>query len=424
MRAGLLTGLGLLLCCLPERALSQAPRTDSLTVEAAVEAVLRTHPMVRGASQQIAAAEARVGQRRSGYYPEIDAAGRYDHLAPVASITLGDSAFTLYPPNNYNVNVGIRQTLFDFGKRSAAVDYARAQVDGANEQLALTESDLAFRTIDAFYAILYFRQDLTIQDQQIAALDEHLQAVRTRVSAGTATDFDVLTTQVRSATAKSRRADVANQLRKQTIALRELLGMPGDTPLPLVGTLEVTPVDLDRDARVAFALAHRREIRLAQTAEAAAHLQHRLAALGNKPTIRLDLTVGVKNGYVPNLNALKANLDAGMEIDLPIFNGFRTRNDVAESQAELGSAGASTAVVTRRVIASVDQAIADLETSLEKIRTASLQVQQAEQALALADTRYAADTAEAEARLLEVAARLDFVLSRYALDRAVGNTPW
>jgi len=420
---------------LPGRAAAQGT-TDSLTLAEAVHLVLQSHPLLQEAADQIAAAEARVEQRRSGYYPVIDGTGSYSHVAPVPSITLGgDSAFNLYPSNNYDANVALRQLVYDFGRRGAGVDLARAGVEGATEDRAVTESNLAYRTIDTFNAILFLRQSLAIQDQTIAALDEHLVAIRTRVEAGTATDFDALTTEVRLATARSRRSDVANRLQKATVALRDLAGLPPDRPLALRGALEVTAVDLDRDARVTFALANRPEVRRARTVENAAALQGRVAALGNRPQLDVGVMVGVKNGYIPNLNTIKANYLAGVQVSVPIFDGYLTRNAVEESRARQEAAAARTAAIARDVATEVEQAISDVRTSLEKTETTTLQVRQAEQALEMANTRYAAGvvtnldvldatTALAEARLLDVEAHLQFALSRSALERAVGSRAW
>jgi len=122
-------------------------------------------------------------------------------------------------------------------------------------------------------------------------------------------------------------------------------------------------------------------------------------------------------------------------LEVPVFDGFRTKSEVAASEAELRGAEAHTRDVERQVVTEVEQAIADVRASEEKIGTAELQVRQAEQALAMAQTRYTAgvitnldlldvQTALAEARLQESKARLDFVLARYSLDRASGDRPW
>jgi len=434
MRYGVLTVAALCAASAPARA--QTTRPDTLTVEAAVHAVLQTHPAVRRAEEGVTASEARVRGAESAYWPYVDAQGRYTRVGPTPSIDVGGGeSFQLFPANNYFADLGLRQTVYDFGRRSTGTALAKNRVEGAGDALDLTETTLAYGTIATFYAILYLEESLGIQRENVAAFAEHLDAVRRKVEAGTATEFDVLTTQVRMARAQNLAVEIANQLENRQLALWELLGVPSDRAPALRGELAVTPVDLDRTTRVTAALAQRPEVRLARTAETGAELTRRLAGLGNRPSVSLDLTGGWKNGYVPDLNTMTANFTAGVALQVPVFDGFRTKSEVAASEAELRGAAAHTRDVERQVVTEVEQAIADVRASEEKIGTADLQVRQAEQALAMAQTRYTAgvitnldlldvQTALAEARLQESKARLDFVLARYSLDRASGEKRW
>ena len=90
--------------------------------------------------------------------------------------------------------------------------------------------------------------------------------------------------------------------------------------------------------------------------------------------------------------------------------------------------------VARQVEGDVQQALANLRASQDKLATSELQVEQADTALSLAETRYRAgvitnlevldaQTALAEARLLRLRTQYAFVQSRYALERAVGARP-
>jgi outer membrane protein TolC len=409
---------------------------DSLTVEQAVHMVLETHPSLLRATEGIAASEARVRAAENAYYPEADALARYSRVGPTPSIDIGGGqSFALFPANNYAASLGVRQTVYDFGKRATGVALARTQVDGASEALDVTETALAYSTIETFYSILYLQESLQIQRDNVAALGEHLEAAHRKVAAGTATEFDVLTTEVRIARAQNVAVEIANALERRRIALRQLLGMPAESRLALRGELTVAPVDLDRDSRVTAAMAQRPEVRFSHTEVAGAELDRQLSALGNRPAVSVDLNVGTKNGYQPHLNTLKANFTAAVAVTVPVFDRYRTRNAVQVSDARLRAAEAGAQDAERRVVTEVEQAIADVRASSEKIGTAVLQVQQAEQALEMARTRYAAgvitnldlldvQTAVADARLLETKARLDVVLSRYALERASGARPW
>jgi len=124
-----------------------------------------------------------------------------------------------------------------------------------------------------------------------------------------------------------------------------------------------------------------------------------------------------------------------VQVEVPIFNGFRTRNRVAENEAAVDAARDHTQDIERRVATEVQQAMADVRASRQQMETSELQVQQAEAAVSMAEVRYDAgvitnlDVLDAQtsleaARLVWLKARYDFVRSRFELDRALGNRVW
>jgi outer membrane protein len=429
-------GLGALLCSLPTSLLAQTEATDTLSVDQAVRRVISTHPAIRRATEQMRAAGYVVEEHRSAYYPTLDGTAVYSRVGPVPSITLpGDGAFSLYPANNYNAHLALQQTLYDFGKRSTTVEVAQADVQTASDNVRLLESELAYRTIGIFYASLYLQRSLEVEDEQIAALNRHLAVTRELQRTGTATEFDVLTTQVRVANASSRRVDIAATLRKQLIALRELTGIERGRSIELRGDFEVEPLSLDPDSLMELARAQRPELVLRRDVEHSAEIQTQLAGLGDRPTLDLNISAGFRNGFVPNLNRLKGNFEAGMLVQVPVFNGFRRRHRVEASRAALGAAQAQTRAVELEVVTDVEQAIADVRASQDKLEVSELQLRQAEQAVEMARVRYRAgvitnldvldaETSLAEAKLVQLKARYDLVTSRYGLERAVGARVW
>lgn len=437
MKPAVLLTLAILGSGVPAPGPAQEPGVapDSLTLRAAVEMVLASHPAIQEARDGVAVSRARVEGSRSALYPEVSASGLYSHVGPVPSLEFQDRSITLFPSNNYNADVTVRQTVYDAGKREIEVARASAMEETAAENVEVVRFRLAYQTIDAFNAILFQQESLRVQDEELEALRRHLEIIQEMVRAGSATEFEVLTTQVRIGDVENRRVDVANALEVRDIELRQLLGWPADRPLALSGRFQDSGEVLDGDSLVALALQLRPDLRLSRSTEGTARVQARLAALGDKPAVNVNLTVGAKNGYVPHLNVLKPNWVAGMSVDFPIFNGHRTRSQVRETEASLSQAQARTRTLARSVATQVEQALSSLRASREKIRTSELQVRQAEAAVALAETRYQAgvvtnldvldaQTSLSEARLAELRARYELVSHRAMLRQAVGDRSW
>ncbi len=408
---------------------------DSLTIAEAIQRVIATHPAVVAAMNGVSESQAQVKARETAFSPIVDAEGTYSRIGPTPTIKFGSESFSLFPADNWDGHVSVLHTLYDGGRRKMAVEEARSRQVSAEENVDLVKSGLAYGTVQAFYGVLFLQQDLQVQDDEIRALTQHLRITQGKVQAGTATDFDVLSTQVRIATAKSQRVDITDRLEQSTIDLRQLLGVPADSSVTPVGAFRPDSMNLDVDSLVSLALSQRPDVKMSRDAEASAKVQTRLAALSDKPSLSLHLSAGAKNGYVPDINQLKPDFVAGMSVQLPIYNGDRTQAQVKVSQANVSVAASRTRTLERSVSAQVQKAVAAVRASREKIQTADVQVRQARAALALAKTRYQAgvvtnldvldaQTLLAQAELVQLQARYELVQGHYRLQQAVGAKIW
>lgn len=415
--------------------LQSAFAQDTLTVEQAVQQVLQNHPAVARANQNVQASEARVLQTESSRLPDVAVDALYTRIGPVPQLSFpGFGDFKFFPENNYDAHIGGRYTLYDFGKTSASIDLGKSHVQSARDVVELTKTGLAYQTIRTFYSILFLQQSIRVADEQVGVLNQHLLITKKKVDAGTATSFDALTTQVRVAAARNQKVELENALQKQQAVLHQLLGLPAETPIQLKGEFVMTPAVLDMDSLVQAAMNQRTEITLARDAEQSAELQYKLASAGNKPSLRATLAYGVKNGYIPNLDVLRGNWVAGVQVQVPVFDGNRTGHQEEEATAVILAAQAHTKDVERQVRSEVEQAIADVRAALSTLQISDLQVQQAREAVSIARSLYEtgsatnldlldAETAESTAKLGNLQALYKYVISRYELRRAVG-APW
>jgi outer membrane protein len=416
--------------------LSLAQTPDTLQIEQAIKLAVENYPTVAQAEQNILAAKSRIDQSHSSFYPDVKAEGLYSRIGPVPEITMpGGSVFQMAPADNYNLHVTVRETAYDFGRRAAGDELARIGKDAAEIGLESAKYGLAYRVVDTFYAILLIRRNIEVLDEQIAALNQHLDITQKKVQTGTATDFDVLTTNVRIAAIQSRRIDQNNLLLKQENLLRQWTSIPQDHPIILKGDFDSPSASLDADAWINVALSGLPEVQLSKTAETSAEMKVRLSALGMKPILNLMLDGGIKDGYPDDLTEPKANWIGGVQVVVPIFNGHLTSYQKQEAMASSKAAQKHTQEIEWQVRTSILMAMADVRASQEKILTCEPQVVQARQAVVLAEARYKSgvatnldlldtQTALSEAELMQVKAQYELKMSYYNLRKAAGEKIW
>jgi outer membrane protein len=122
----------------------------------------------------------------------------------------------------------------------------------------------------------------------------------------------------------------------------------------------------------------------------------------------------------------------GVQAKMPLFDGDRVSHKVEEAQASLQAEQAHGRDVERQIRSEVEQVSADVQAASEKVHISEVQLQQAQDAVAIARTRYEtgsitnldlldAETAESTAKLTSLQALYRFVLSKYELERATGT---
>ena len=412
----------------------QAQQPDSLTLDQAIQKVLESHPLLEQSAHKIEAAQAGINLSESTSYPYIEGELSYSRIGPVPTLSIPDmGSFSLFPADNYDAHVGVGYTLYDFGKRKTGTELAQNGLNAATEDKQETQNRLAFQTVSVFYSILFLQKEIEVLDEEIAALQSHLDVTEKRVQTGSATSFDVLTTRVRVSNTQNEKVDAESELQKQLLMLKSILGVKSTEKISLKGDFNsILPAVPENSMWLELAYKQRSEMKMALNALNRFEIESRLAALGNKPMVKLHGLFGIKDGYIPDLTQPKFNWVAGVGINIPLFDGYATHFKEQQAQANLAAARSYSEEVRRELSIEVNQAIEDVTARKKKLEATQLQLDQANEAVTLADKQYEngvvtnlelldARAAQAQARLLKTRALYNLVLSEYRLEMVSGN---
>ena len=171
--------------------------------------------------------------------------------------------------------------------------------------------------------------------------------------------------------------------------------------------------------------------------EGAAELNRRLAINGAWPTLSAHADMGYKNGILTadslNINALQFNWVAGLQLNVPIFQGFLIARMGEEAEKRIAAAQENTRAVKLSAATQVMQAIQDVEAGRRQVQSAETQLVQAQEMLRVVKLQYElgmltnleyldAQAALERAQLGSIQASYREVLSEYALKQAAGVT--
>jgi outer membrane protein TolC len=419
-----------------------AQQQDSLTIDKAVDIVLKRHPSITQAQEALEASRAHTQGLTSANYPSVNATVSDVYLGPEYPFNLGGLKFAMFPDNNFDAHIGATYTVYDFGKRSMTLEAGKTGEKSASDQLQSVKTQLYYQVLQLFTSIILQEKSVTVADEGIAELDRHLVDVRKKIEAGSATEFDALKTQVQLTGAQGQRIDIASDMAKKKTALGQLLGFTPAASLDLKGGFDTLPARLNVDSLISYALDNRSERALAVNARQSAKIQREIAKKENLPVLNIHASGGFKNGFPDtvapprtDISTPRINWSAGAEVSIPLYDGKRAHFHEQEAARNEMASNAALNTIDERIKTEVLQAKEDVEASFSKLDISQAQITFAQRSLELARLKYDAgvvtnlDVLDAEndfsqAKLGHLRNQYQYTQSIYALDKAIGRMPF
>jgi len=145
--------------------------------------VLIRRPDVRQKEQSLIAANARIGEVRARYFPDISLTGLFGFASTQISSWLKDSA------SLWSVGLGVVGPLFTGGRIKGEVRQAEARQQQMLYDYLKTIQTALREVEDALISVEKLRELLAVQQREIAALEEYAAVARNRYDAGYATSY-------------------------------------------------------------------------------------------------------------------------------------------------------------------------------------------------------------------------------------------
>lgn len=412
---------------------SETQKGDSLTLNQVIKEVIQNYPTIKASEEALNTADAKINLAKSGYYPDVDLTANYSRIGPAPTLTFpGLGTFQLYPENNYATSINLRQNIYDFGKTDKAVSVENVGKELSAESLEMVKQKLALSVTNNFYAILYLQKAISIKQQQLNTLNEHLDFINKKKETGSAIEYEIISTQVKISSVESQKLDLEGALKIQISILNSFLGRPNEAPCNVTDNLIETSPQIAKDSILTTAFNHRDEMLMAQTKVNMAELKYNLVKTQNYPVLSLIVQGGFKNGYVPDLNKFQANYVAGIGLRVPIFDANRTKYNKSLAKSTILTTNLETDITKRTISNEVIESETNMEVDKKKVTQFEMQLKQAQKALTLAKVSFSAGTitnldlldatsSVSECQLLLIKSKIDYILSIYKLNAAIGK---
>jgi len=413
------------------------PASDELvhlTLRDAIKMALRYNlgTIESGQNAQIAR-----GQRLlalSNLLPQVSA-GASENVQQVNLATFGFNKFEIagipnvVGPFSYSsVDASVSQTLFSYESiqrfRAARTAEQAAQLSYQDilDVVTLTVGNAYLRIIEA--------------DSRIKAQEAQVQNARAlydravdQVQAGTAPRIDATRTEVQLHTEEYNLSIARNNFALAKLALGRAIGLPLGQQFELADTLpysDITPLSVDDALQIAFK--SRSDFRSALDSQKTA-AQTLAAAKGERyPTVAVNGSYG---DIGPTFGNSHGDFTFQAGIRVPLFTGGRIKGDITQAEAELRQRRAEAENVRGQIDQDVRTALLNLNAAKEQVEVAKQNVELANESLARSKDRFTSgvtDTVEVvQAEQALASANDQYITSLYnhnfaklSLTRALG----
>jgi outer membrane protein TolC len=432
-----------LLCLfVPAPVAAQPPQaTLRLTLDEAVRRGLETSHRLAEAAARTDAAEAVAARSRAASLPLVAAQAGYtrtNHVDEFGLLQPPGQLSVIYPdvPDNYRSRLDVQWPIYTGGRAQALERAARSEAAASSQDLQAGRGDLRLEITRAYWTLKTAIESLRVVNESLVQMRAHLGVTRSQLDAGLIPPNDVLDVEAQ----ESRQRMLAIQARSRQDAaeaeLAHLVGAPPETRIEPLDPLEPSPMDeTPFGALLAAALENRRDRAALVDRISAAVERERAAAAGTKPTI------GLLGGYdyaspnpriFPREAAWQPSWDASVAVNWSLFDGGRTRAEIAEASAAVRALRERLAEFDGAVAVEVRRDLSDVQAGRAAVSAAEDGIRAAVESRRVAGERFAAGVATStdvlDAQIVVLQVELDRTLAlaevRMAearLARAVGR---
>src|SRR5438045_988005 len=381
-----------------EKRTSAAPR---FTLEEAILTALQQNPTILIARQEIERTKGLFIEMRAAALPQVNATAQFQdldpHLGHIGGVT--EQAGTSFinqvgAERSYTLEIAANQVIFSGGRVPGQISSASFQRDSSYYSFRNT-IDLIVATVrQQFYLILLDRALIGVQEESVRLLQSQLQDQQNRFEAGTVPRFNVLQAQVALSNQIPQLITARNNYRISQLQLAKTLGLDFNpqrgegAPLDAVGELAYVPRQMPLPLAIQVAKENRPFLKQQKAVVLSNNAQVAVARSGYFPQINANAGEEFRSSpFTDNIRDVRTGYVVGATGTWAIWDWGATYGQVKQAKATLEQSKVTLDDDVRQVELEVQQAFSNLIQGRELIQSQEKNVEQAAEALRLAQAR-------------------------------------
>jgi len=320
--------------------------------------------------------------------------------------------------------VELSQLMTDFGRTHALINSADFSARAAASNQSASREDVLLAVDEAFYHALASQAILLVAQQTVTTRQETADQVRALTEAKLRSELDLSFANVDLQQAKLLLLNATNDNQESQAALNTILGEELPAVYTLVDETPAAPAPAPEDATPLLQLA----------------FQSRpdLAALNLQASAAKEFSQAERDLVRPTISALGVAGDApvradqittpwygaaGVNVSIPIFNGFLFSARANEAKLRAQAADQSVQQLRQTIAHDVTDTVLEAQSGFQRIDVSRQLLEQANSAFDLAQTRYKLGLSSivelSQAQLAQTQAQIAYAGARYAYQQTL-----
>lgn len=386
--------------------LQTTKQPEILTLEQCLAMAFQNNIGIQEKEKQVAIAEEAVKEAKAGFWPTLNYQAAREE-SDVTKFQIGKA----YEDHQFAAGISATLPLYTGGMLRNNLKLAKIQLEIAKEDLRKAKQQLTYDVKQAYYNVWLAEKVVQVQEASYHNLDQHVNRVRIRYNAETASKFDLMRAQVQRDTLKPKVISAQNQLVLAKLQLATLIGYPKDRAY-----------QVQSDA-LNLKIPDSAGITLTEILNAVEQDRPELRQIQRKMEINQIVTAMEKAGYKPNAGLSLAyggvNKDVTFEdwydawtltlsVGGKLYDG-KINARIGQAKENLSLTEIQEANLRDLIRLEAEQSLQNLAVSIENIRANQASIDLAKEALRMTEIRF--DNG--------MATTMDIMDAQLALDQAL-----
>ena len=385
---------------------------QTLSIDEAVRIALENKAAITNAEKDVTIAKLNRNSTASLLLPSINASNSFRETTYGNSILSGSES--------YSGGVNLSQSLFNFGGKVNSVRQSDNSYQISRIQMRSTTTRIILNVYTFYYDYLKNSELYEIAKEDLQLSQRQLDLVKQQFDLGAVSKTDYLKATVRYGTARSTLLNRELSFNNSFKNLRNSMGLIGtDTLINLPKKVEINLIIPSFDEAYQLMLSSSPSLNILDRRVTSAKIGVKQSWASSLPSLNMSLGYNATSSDQVTKQYFEDNYikSANLTLSIPLFNGFRQRNDIKISKLQLSQEQASYSTAIKDAEVDLYSLLNRLNNYEELIPIQEEVLLSAEEDLKLAQQKYELGSADIlellDAQLAVIQASSSLVSTKY-----------